>query len=285
MPTGEQVDEELLLVEDRLWMLTASTGLSVYEFPFARFFSCRYPWQRPEIVDAVARVGAFENYSKRYEELLAGGIRLINAPEEHLRATQLPRWYTFLENLTPRSVWFDQPPTPAQIEEHLAWPIFVKGVRQTSRHQRSLSIIQNPDAFASAMDVYRRDPILAWQGIVCREYVPLRVVDDPLPDRIPSSFEFRTFWWKGRLAGYGRYWWEGKSYRMTDDEQASGLAVAEEAAKRVAVPFLVVDIAMTAAGRWIVIECNDAQESGYAGASPIGIWQKIIELERRHPAA
>lgn len=32
--------------------------------------------------------------------------------------------------------------------------------------------------------------------------------------------------------------------------------------------------------RWIVIECNDAQESGYAGASAIGIWQNILTIER-----
>ena len=45
------------------------------------------------------------------------------------------------------------------------------------------------------------------------------------------------------------------------------------------VPFLVVDLAMTATGRWIVIECNDGQESGYAGVSPIGLWQTILKTE------
>jgi hypothetical protein len=34
-------------------------------------------------------------------------------------------------------------------------------------------------------------------------------------------------------------------------------------------------------GRWIVIECNDGQESGYAGVSPIGMWQHIVEIERK----
>jgi len=45
------------------------------------------------------------------------------------------------------------------------------------------------------------------------------------------------------------------------------------------VPFLVVDVAQTEAGRWVVIECNDGQESGYAGVSPFGLWQKIVDLE------
>jgi hypothetical protein len=46
------------------------------------------------------------------------------------------------------------------------------------------------------------------------------------------------------------------------------------------VPFLVVDIAQTETGQWIVIECNDGQESGYAGVSPFGLWQRIVDLEK-----
>ncbi len=34
---------------------------------------------------------------------------------------------------------------------------------------------------------------------------------------------------------------------------------------------------MTARGDWIVIECNDAMESGHAGASPLGMWQSILD--------
>ncbi|HKQ90284.1 MAG TPA: ATP-grasp domain-containing protein [Blastocatellia bacterium] len=40
---------------------------------------------------------------------------------------------------------------------------------------------------------------------------------------------------------------------------ADGFAVANQVAKRLNVPFLVVDVAKTMAGRWVAIECNDAQ--------------------------
>ena len=73
---------------------------------------------------------------------------------------------------------------------------------------------------------------------------------------------------------------EGPAYDWTESERASGLSVAGEAARRVNAPFLVVDIAQTETGKWIVIECNDGQESGYAGVSPFGLWQKIVDLER-----
>jgi hypothetical protein len=179
-------------------------------------------------------------------------------------------------------VCFKGPPTLADVKAQFRWPIFMKGARQTSRHQRKLSIIESDEAFCEAIENFSRDPILAWQDVVCREFASLRRLNlsDEDTTKVPRSFEFRTFWWKGKLAGAGRYWWEGGAYDWTESERAAALAVGEEAAQRVAVPFLVIDLAQMADGRWIIIECNDAQESGYAGVSPIGLWQKIVDYER-----
>ena len=46
-------------------------------------------------------------------------------------------------------------------------------------------------------------------------------------------------------------------------------------------PFIVIDIAQKADGNWVIIECNDGQESGYASVSPIALWQEIIDIEKR----
>jgi len=40
---------------------------------------------------------------------------------------------------------------------------------------------------------------------------------------------------------------------------------------------MVIDLAVTASGDWIVIECNNAMESGYACVSPLGLWQPILD--------
>jgi ATP-grasp domain, R2K clade family 3 len=115
--------------------------------------------------------------------------------------------------------------------------------------------------------------------VVCREYVPLRIVEALAGDRLPSAFEFRTFWWKGKCVGCGRYWWDGKAYELMEEEAEAGLAVAREAARRLTVPFLVIDIAQRADGGWLVVECNDGQESGYGGIEPLSLWQRIIVIE------
>ena len=240
--------EELLLVDEVLWLLKSDTGLQAYDFLIDRFFPCRRPQQRPPEVQVVGRVGAFEDYGSRYDELRREGLHLIHTPEEHLRCSELPHWYPLLVDLTPRTVWYDDIPEAVEVEGRLGWPVFVKGARQTSRHRRSLSIIDGPAAFEAAMAAYRSDPILRRQRVACRESVPLRPVEDPIPDRIPSSFEFRTFWWRGGLAGFGPYWWEGLRYRASGPEREAGLAVAREAAARLDVAFLVVDIAQALDG-------------------------------------
>jgi ATP-grasp domain-containing protein len=169
----------------------------------------------------------------------------------------------------------------ADLGGELGWPIFMKGTRQTSYHQRSLSIIENKEQFEQISAAYSKDPILRHQGVVCREFLQLRPVEDLFPGRIPSSFEFRTFWWRGQLAGLGRYWWDSKYYRMTKEEEVACMDVAGEAARRLKVPFLVIDLAQLVNGRWVVIECNDGQESGYAGISPLALWQRIIDIEHQ----
>jgi len=274
-------NQELIQLDNTLWILTGATGIPIYDFNFRSAFPCRQrEWGNTDVVTAVGRIGAFDDYATQYAELLKEGIRLVNAPEEHLRASQLPGWYPLIENLTPRSQWYEEIPTVVQIESEFEWPVFIKGVRQTSRHQRKLSIVESADDCRFVLKHYQADSILGWQSLVVREYFPLRQVENPQADRIPSSFEFRTFWWHGAYVGAGRYWWEGQRYNWTESEKTDALELAAEAAKRVAVPFLVIDLAMTNEGNWTVIECNDGQESGYAGASPIGIWQNIIDLER-----
>lgn len=273
--------DDLFLLEDAIWLWTRPVGVPVYDFAFDQLFACRRPYERPAQVEAVARVGALDSYETAHAELLAEGVRLVHDPAQYLRATRLPLWYPLIEDLTPRSLWFSGPPDPKDIEAELGWPIFMKGARQTSRHRRKLSIIAGPDELARALEDYAQDPILGWQDIVCRKLVSLRPVEDPDPERIPSSYEFRTFWWRGELAGCGRYWFEGIPYDLAPDERGPALSLAQEVARRVDVPFLVVDIAQQVDGAWVVIECNDGQESGYAGVSPFALWQEVVRLSAR----
>ncbi len=270
---------DIFSLEDVIWIAAAPVGLPHYDFPFQTLFACRRPWQRPERLEAIGRFGVTSNYEELYWQLAEQGIFLVHSPEQHLMASELPHWYSHLSDLTPRSVWFAEPPTVVEIKQSLEFPIFMKGSRQTSKHKAELSIIHSPAEYEQAIMQYKINPILHWQDLVCREFVELRPVPAPKTDVIPPSFEFRTFWWHGQCVGAGPYWSAFVSYDWNEQEKYSALAVAQEAALRLNLPFLVIDVAQTKLGEWIVIECNDAQESGYAGISPIALWQKIVEIE------
>jgi hypothetical protein len=277
-----QVD--LFLLEDSVWVLTRPTANPSYDFLLTSLFSCRRPWNRPELVHAIGRIGAFADYRQTELELAEIGVRLVNTFEQHKRGSLLPEWYPLVADVTPRSVWFDSPPTAEEIGDLLGWPVFVKGERQTSKHSAELAIARSPGEFAALMSAYRADPILSWQRVVCRKFVPLRAVNADGTHKIRPSFEFRTFWWHGRLVGAGPYWSGFAGYDWTKREQQEAITLAERAARLVDVPFLVIDLAQSEQGEWLVIECNDAQESGYAGVSPFALWQNIVANERSRQA-
>jgi hypothetical protein len=271
---------DVFLLEDIVWVAASATGLQVYDFSFSTYFVCRHPWQRPDSITAIGRFGVTTNYEEFYNTLESSGIRLIHTPQQYLSASELTQWYPKLEDLTPRSLWFAEPPSAREVEDHFNWPIFVKGSRQTNRHKAELSIIHSPQEFERLLQVYRASPILHWQALVCREYVNLRPVTGSTGDKIPPSFEFRSFWWYGICVGAGPYWAAFTTYQWNRSEEQAALAIARLAAQRMNLPFLVVDVAQTVEGDWIVIECNDGQESGYAGISPMLLWKNIIEVER-----
>jgi hypothetical protein len=278
-----QIDPDQLdcfLLEDAVWIAAAQVGLPHYDFAFERFFACRRPLYRPQPVTAVGRFGVTADYAELHRRLAEGGVALVHTPEQYLLASELPRWYPLLSDLTPRSVWFEGPPPAEEIERHFAWPVFLKGSRQTSRHRAALSILRSPGDYARAAEEYRRSPLLSAQALVCREFVPLRPVPAPPSETIPPAFEFRTFWWRGRCVGAGPYWAAVAAYSWTRAEERAALAVAQEAARRLEVPFLAVDVAQTRRGDWIVIEVNDGQESGYGGIAPLALWQAVVAIER-----
>ena len=275
---------DVFLLEDAVWIAAAEVGLPSYDFQFDLYFACRRPWQRPDSINAVGRVGVKADYPELYSRLDSQGIRLINSPEQHQLASESTEWYPRLSDLTPRSLWFDEPPHSSEITRHFDWPVFLKGSRQTSRHKAELSVIGSPTEYDRAVALYKQDAILRWQPLVCREYINLRPVDGCTGDKVPAAFEFRTFWWYGHCVGAGPYWAAFASYRWTTHEEAAALSVAADASRRLNLPFLVVDVAQTAEGKWIVIECNDGQESGYAGIAPLVLWNRVVDIERDHLA-
>ena len=268
-------DFNIARLEDCLLVVSRQVGAPVYDFDFDLNFSCTHPYRYHDQEMCVLRVGPLADYRLEYEEKADWGLRVVNSPQEHFRASDLQGWYPVIADLTPSTRVFDKLPSATEIESEFGWPVFVKGSRQTSRHNRERAIARNAAEYSLLCEAYSRDPILHWQQPVVREFVRLDPIAGEVPNKLPPSREFRTFWWNGELVGCGHYWFQLPSYGASD--LSAGIAIAQDAASRLSVPFLVVDIARKASGGWIVIECNDAQEAGYAGLSPRVLWRNILD--------
>jgi len=261
-------------IEKKLFILSEEVGVAAYDFNFELHFACDHPYQLEGEELCVLRVGPIPDYAVEFNDRLEMGLRLVNSPDEHARASELEHWYPLLMDITPRTRVFDALPSAEEIESSFQWPIFMKGSRQTSKHNPDLSVIKGRDHYEQAPQKYRNDAILHWQKPVIREFVPLLPVAGSVPGKVAPAVEYRSFWWHGECVGWGRYWYQVAPYQCPDVE--AGLAVAERAVALLNVPFLVVDFAKTSDGRWIVIECNDAQESGYVGIQPQLLWQQVL---------
>lgn len=269
-------DFDFFILENTVGIINKKTGVTSYDFKFDNIFHCSRPYKYPKLVKVIARVGAVENYEKLYNQCEKNGIYLINNIKEHLLASELESWYPLIEALTPYSEWFDKVPDCEYLLARFTFPMFIKGSRQTAKHAAKLSVAHDRQDLERILFEYGKNDILHWQKFVCREFVELKPVQAITTNKIPVSFEFRTFWFNGKLVGSGHYWSAFTTYNWDVMQKRQALSLAEKAVDCLKVPFLVIDLALTKEDKWIIIECNDGQESGYAGINPISLWNNVI---------
>ncbi len=258
-------------------MVVRRTGLAAYDIEFTSAFKVGHPSRMDRGAIGIARLGVVDDYEGVYTAWRERGVEFINTPELAEAADDLSAWYPKLADLTPLSACWDVLPEAAEIEASIGWPVFIKGVRQTSRHNARLAVASSRREYEALRERWLGNPILASQRAAVRSFVSLRRVrDSQHADELPRCFEFRTFWWRGEMVGAGRYWLDAPEYHWTPEEQRAACGVAREAAGRLTTPFVCIDVAQTNKGSWIVIEVNDGQRSGYAGVPRIELWRNIV---------
>ena len=256
--------------------LKRDTGNDVYDFNFRNNFDCKSVVSE---VDApvLLHIGAIEDYAGIESELDKMGMKLLVHEAEHLRCSTIEKWYPVLKDRTPFTKVYDELPDVQEILKDFSFPVFIKGNRQTNRHKRSQCIIENVEQYEVLREEWKHDSILSWQKVAVREYVPLLEIDsDSFPDQVPISYEFRFFYFEGKCMAYGPYWNMGQQYSLPDNELQEVLELTDWAAERLGVIFPAIDVAKTASGEWIIIEVNDAQESGFVGINPLVLWKNTI---------
>jgi len=219
-------------------------------------------------------------YAAIYAEALRKGIRLLNAPAEHLDAQEFDRAYARLQDLTPASVIITRPEECAQAVAQLGLPVFVKGAIQSRKARgwkacvaETLEELERLCAQLLDLDVRSRGRVVVRQLVKLRHH---RVS----AQGFPFGREYRVFLYRQEILGFG-YYWEGDDplKPLLPHEQTVVLTMAKEAARRVGSPFLAVDIGQTESNDWIVIETGDAQFSGVSQIPLLPLWHAISSIQ------
>lgn len=203
-------------------------------------------------------------YEALCEAALKKGVRLINDLESARRAMEFERFYSLIEDLTPRSVIL----TEAEDARALGFPLFIKGGIKSRKEQGwRACVAENEDELRQFIQEGAK---------VARQIAPLRRCPGLRAD-FPASREYRLFLHGAEVMGGGFYWGgQDPLGELSASEKEAVSALAKETALRVHCPLMAVDVGQLESGDWIVIEVGDLQYSGVTQMSPHAFWRKLL---------
>lgn len=225
------------------------------------------------------------------QELIADLRGLGCVPINDGRATawlwSLPDWALALEDLTPCTWTWD-----AYVASQYAGPVVLKGVVKSRRDQWGTHMLAEGRADSLAvMHRLLQDPVGA-EGIYVRAYVPLESVwklQDGSPARdlggCPISVEHRVVVVDGEPVARGWYWQDVGDPPVglvQPDPNAIPEPFLRSVIDRVAdacpsARFYTLDVALTAEGRWVVVELNDGCQSGLPSGTAEAVYKALAK--------
>lgn len=263
----------------------------------ARLFGCRVVPLPPDIDtaeqvdDAFALIPHFDSpvtavwigyipsvarYAAVYEAARARSIHLLNTPEQYQCAMEFDRFYELLGDLTPASRVLRSADACATVGAELGFPVFVKGAVKSNKEQGwSACVATNEQELVRLTEQLLSHTSRSRGRVIARQLAPLRHAKT-VADDFPLSREYRVFLYRGQMLSFGYYWDEhADPYPLTSHDRQAMLSIAAEAARRVGVPFIAVDVGQLESGEWIVIEVGDAQFSGLSHVPVLELWSKL----------
>jgi hypothetical protein len=230
----------------------------------------------------IGRYSVLPWYRELEKDLNHQGAKLINSSEQYEWIAEMS-WYDELAQLTP-ATYFNAGYVSVPNAPH-GW--VVKG-RTNSRKFKWATHMRAPDRDTLRKVLTRcyDDPLLGDQGLVIREYVPLRTYEVGLHG-LPVTNEWRFFFWKGHFIDASYYWSQGERADEFTTIPEDAMTLAMEAAQRIKAysNFYVVDVgemvespgSEKSAG-WTVIEVNSGQMAGLSSADLYGFYQKLKKV-------
>jgi len=214
--------------------------------------------------------------------VVGAGMRLVTSPDEYARAHHLPGWSELLKGLTPETVCVAADAAPEQILAALApfggAPAILKDWVKSRKHEwDEACFIPSTADRDSVLRVVRRFIELQGEdlvgGLCFRRFMPLRRIGAHPRSGMPLSDEVRVYCVESRRVAY-RYWDGGDVGEIPE--------IVDEAAARLPLPFVSIDLGRLEGGGWMIIEVGDGQVSGLPeGADGKRLYEALAYLEVR----
>jgi hypothetical protein len=207
-------------------------------------------------------------YQAMHDALSARGVQLLTTPEAYRLCHYLPESYPLIEDRTPRSTWLpvideaDFGAIASLLTQFHVSAVVVKDYVKSQKHYwNEACFIPNADDDGAVRRVVTRFLELQGEdlneGLVFREYVPLKIVAVHPKSGLPLAAEFRTIWFHGELILAHRYWGN-----LTTVDIELPLDDLRAVVARIPSPFFTVDVAFKENGEWTIVELGDAQVTG-----------------------
>ena len=210
----------------------------------------------------IGRYSVLPFYSELEKELRSQQSSLINTKRQHDFIANMD-WYEQIDKNTPATYknkgWLNVPSTE--------YGYVVKGMTNSRKFRWDTHMFApDRDSLKCVLNRLHDDAMLSDQGLVIREYVPLREFEQGI-NGLPITNEWRFFCLGDKVLIGGFYWSIAECAPDMTQIPPQAQALAEWTAEKLHgwskwTNFFVVDIAETADGEWIVIEVNDGQMSG-----------------------
>lgn len=227
--------------------------------------------------NVICRYSALPYYKELEDDLKLNSCKMVNSYKQHVWISDFS-WYYDLNAVTPLT-WFDYNFHCATYEG----PFVVKCKTNSKKHQwNTLMYAEDKKTAYNIAKQLRNDLYLSQQGVVYREYVPLKTFEVGL-NGLRFTNEWRFFFYKEMLLTYGYYWSMAndlsKAY-LTEDGYRLAMDCARCVSKKC--NFFVLDIAEREAGGWILIEINDGQMSGLSECNPDVLYSSLKDACEIH---
>ncbi len=221
-------------------------------------------------------------YHALYAAALGKGIRLLNTPAEYQRAQEFDQAYPQLVGLTPKSIAVGSLSDCDRAIAHLGLPLFVRGASHSNQSKGWNACVATTPAEVQRLV----KPLLTHSQsglngkILLRQWVNLRH-SRLAADGFPLGRKFRVFVYRQQVLSYGYYWHGDDPYKLLSvPEEDDMLALALEAARRIQVSYVAIDVGQLEDESWIVIETSNPQFASVTQVPLIQFWHELAEQLR-----